>query len=200
MGTSRTYVTWRPAPAGKPLMEYYSGQALKPTTLRDTAYVPGFGWAVIRFIADNPGVWLLHWCGRASGRAGERASERARGWGWAWAWAWCWCWGGGARTTHLARVRLRARGGRQGAPSPPHAGAAACHTRTPPGLHAGSSPDTLAPWHCTIAPLDSTQHSPPGLPPTPPPTPSHIDFHLGLGMGLMIKEVPHANGTAPLRR
>ncbi|KAL3521263.1 hypothetical protein ACH5RR_019412 [Cinchona calisaya] len=28
--------------------------------LRNTASVPVNGWAVIRFVADNPGVWLLH--------------------------------------------------------------------------------------------------------------------------------------------
>ncbi|GER50926.1 laccase [Striga asiatica] len=28
--------------------------------LRNTASVPVGGWAVIRFVADNPGVWLLH--------------------------------------------------------------------------------------------------------------------------------------------
>ncbi|KAF3619459.1 putative leucine-rich repeat receptor-like protein kinase IMK3-like [Capsicum annuum] len=28
--------------------------------LRNTASVPVNGWAVIRFVADNPGVWLMH--------------------------------------------------------------------------------------------------------------------------------------------
>ncbi|KAJ0983836.1 hypothetical protein J5N97_002192 [Dioscorea zingiberensis] len=28
--------------------------------LRNTVNVPASGWAVIRFVADNPGVWLLH--------------------------------------------------------------------------------------------------------------------------------------------
>ncbi|KAL7628354.1 hypothetical protein AAE478_002556 [Parahypoxylon ruwenzoriense] len=27
---------------------------------RDTVGVEGFGWAVLRFVADNPGVWLFH--------------------------------------------------------------------------------------------------------------------------------------------
>lgn len=28
--------------------------------LRDTATVEGFGWVLIRFVADNPGMWALH--------------------------------------------------------------------------------------------------------------------------------------------
>lgn len=28
--------------------------------LRDTFNIPGFGWAVIRFVVDNPGVWPFH--------------------------------------------------------------------------------------------------------------------------------------------
>ena len=28
--------------------------------LRDTVSVPAQGWARIRFVADNPGVWFLH--------------------------------------------------------------------------------------------------------------------------------------------
>jgi laccase len=28
--------------------------------LRDVISVPAEGWAKIRFVADNPGVWLLH--------------------------------------------------------------------------------------------------------------------------------------------
>jgi FtsP/CotA-like multicopper oxidase with cupredoxin domain len=27
---------------------------------RDSAHLPENGWLAIRFIADNPGVWLLH--------------------------------------------------------------------------------------------------------------------------------------------
>ena len=37
--------------------------------LRDVVTVPAVGWAKIRFVADNPGVWLFHchidWHGRA---------------------------------------------------------------------------------------------------------------------------------------
>ena len=28
--------------------------------MRNTVGVPVNGWAVIRFVADNPGVWLMH--------------------------------------------------------------------------------------------------------------------------------------------
>ena len=27
---------------------------------KDTVYVPAFGYVVLRFLADNPGIWLLH--------------------------------------------------------------------------------------------------------------------------------------------
>ncbi|KAK9470799.1 multicopper oxidase [Dipodascopsis tothii] len=27
---------------------------------RDTLQIPGYGWALIRFVADNPGIWPLH--------------------------------------------------------------------------------------------------------------------------------------------
>jgi laccase len=27
---------------------------------RDSAHLPEAGWLAIRFVADNPGVWLLH--------------------------------------------------------------------------------------------------------------------------------------------
>ena len=36
--------------------EYDSGHGV----LRDIVSVPAMGWALIRFVADNPGVWLLH--------------------------------------------------------------------------------------------------------------------------------------------
>ncbi len=29
-------------------------------TRRDTAHLPEAGWMALRFVADNPGVWLLH--------------------------------------------------------------------------------------------------------------------------------------------
>ena len=36
--------------------EYDSGHGL----LRDVVTVPAMGWALIRFVANNPGVWPLH--------------------------------------------------------------------------------------------------------------------------------------------
>ncbi|KAE8694831.1 Laccase-5 [Hibiscus syriacus] len=33
---------------------------LEDPSLRNTAAVPVNGWAVIRFVADNPGVWIMH--------------------------------------------------------------------------------------------------------------------------------------------
>lgn len=33
---------------------------LSKAALRDTVQIPSRGYAVIRFKADNPGVWLLH--------------------------------------------------------------------------------------------------------------------------------------------
>ena len=40
---------------------------------RDTATLPQAGWVVVRFVADNPGVWLFHchllWCAAAAAAA-----------------------------------------------------------------------------------------------------------------------------------
>jgi iron transport multicopper oxidase len=39
----------------------YSGQPLSPTPiLRDTVVVPNNSHLVVRFVANNPGVWFLH--------------------------------------------------------------------------------------------------------------------------------------------
>ena len=32
----------------------------KTPILRDIVSVPPLGWAIIRFVADNPGVWMIH--------------------------------------------------------------------------------------------------------------------------------------------
>ncbi|SJM85923.1 uncharacterized protein ZBIST_2554 [Zygosaccharomyces bailii] len=43
--------------------EYYheSGAInFENAVLRDTVNIPGFGWGVIRFVVDNPGVWPFH--------------------------------------------------------------------------------------------------------------------------------------------
>lgn len=45
------------------MSESLIGMALKLTNLapmRDSAHLPEGGWLVLRFVADNPGVWLLH--------------------------------------------------------------------------------------------------------------------------------------------
>ncbi|CAN0909832.1 LAC12, partial [Linum grandiflorum] len=55
-------------PAGPPTVFDYTGNVSRAlwrpqngTRLyRNTAAVPVNGWAVIRFVADNPGVWLMH--------------------------------------------------------------------------------------------------------------------------------------------
>lgn len=33
---------------------------LKNPLIKDTIIVPNRGYTIIRFLADNPGVWLLH--------------------------------------------------------------------------------------------------------------------------------------------
>ncbi|OGM46751.1 laccase [Aspergillus bombycis] len=43
-----------------PGLEYESGYDLSRAMLRDTVYIPSRGYAVLRFRADNPGVWLFH--------------------------------------------------------------------------------------------------------------------------------------------
>ncbi|KAB8253740.1 multicopper oxidase-domain-containing protein [Aspergillus pseudonomiae] len=43
-----------------PGLESESGYDLSRAMLRDTVYIPSRGYAVLRFRADNPGVWLFH--------------------------------------------------------------------------------------------------------------------------------------------
>ncbi|KAE8387279.1 multicopper oxidase-domain-containing protein [Aspergillus alliaceus] len=43
-----------------PGLEPGSGYDLSRAMLRDTVYIPSRGYAVLRFRADNPGVWLFH--------------------------------------------------------------------------------------------------------------------------------------------
>ena len=48
---------WLIATSDYPAAEYqYEGAWL----MRDTVSIPATGWAKLRFIADNPGVWMLH--------------------------------------------------------------------------------------------------------------------------------------------
>lgn len=37
-----------------------NNKILANPTRRDVVTVPGFGWALVRFVADNPGLWLFH--------------------------------------------------------------------------------------------------------------------------------------------
>eukprot|EP00775_Hariotina_reticulata_P005109 gene5109-5349_t len=45
---------------GKPFEGPYRGQELHPSVIRDTATIANKSWLAIRFIADNPGAWILH--------------------------------------------------------------------------------------------------------------------------------------------
>ncbi|GFZ15075.1 laccase 12 [Actinidia rufa] len=52
---------WQPVPGTKLYkLKYGARFNLVDPPMRNTASVPVGGWAVIRFVADNPGVWLLH--------------------------------------------------------------------------------------------------------------------------------------------
>jgi FtsP/CotA-like multicopper oxidase with cupredoxin domain len=46
--------------AGLPNAGLYKGQALKATVARDTATVNPLSYLVIRFNANNPGLWIFH--------------------------------------------------------------------------------------------------------------------------------------------
>ncbi|KUJ09157.1 uncharacterized protein LY89DRAFT_320608 [Mollisia scopiformis] len=46
-------------PEGKGVLEGHGG-ALDNLIRRDVATAEGFGWLVLRFVADNPGVWAFH--------------------------------------------------------------------------------------------------------------------------------------------
>ncbi|KAI0490166.1 multicopper oxidase-domain-containing protein [Xylaria cf. heliscus] len=47
-------------PEGKGLLNPVNDTIIRNPLKRDTITVEGFGWTLIRFIADNPGVWLFH--------------------------------------------------------------------------------------------------------------------------------------------
>ncbi|KAI0967734.1 multicopper oxidase-domain-containing protein [Xylaria arbuscula] len=47
-------------PEGKGLLDPANNTIVSNPLKRDTITVEGFGWVLIRFIADNPGVWLFH--------------------------------------------------------------------------------------------------------------------------------------------
>ncbi|KAI1132488.1 multicopper oxidase-domain-containing protein [Nemania abortiva] len=47
-------------PEGKGLLDATNNTVTRNPLKRDTITVEGFGWVLLRFIADNPGVWLFH--------------------------------------------------------------------------------------------------------------------------------------------
>ncbi|KAI1740692.1 multicopper oxidase-domain-containing protein [Xylaria scruposa] len=47
-------------PGGKGLINPANQTIIRNPLKRDTITVEGFGWVLLRFIADNPGVWLFH--------------------------------------------------------------------------------------------------------------------------------------------
>ncbi|KAI8951093.1 multicopper oxidase-domain-containing protein [Xylaria longipes] len=47
-------------PEGKGLLDPANQTVIRNPLKRDTITVEGFGWALLRFVADNPGVWLFH--------------------------------------------------------------------------------------------------------------------------------------------
>jgi hypothetical protein len=47
-------------PEGKGLLDPANASVVANPTRRDVATVEGFGWSLIRFVADNPGVWNFH--------------------------------------------------------------------------------------------------------------------------------------------
>ncbi|KAI1434665.1 multicopper oxidase-domain-containing protein [Xylaria sp. CBS 124048] len=47
-------------PEGKGLLDASNTTMVSNPLRRDTITVEGFGWTLVRFVADNPGVWLFH--------------------------------------------------------------------------------------------------------------------------------------------
>lgn len=47
-------------PEGKGLLDPTKKAVVRNPLKRDTITVEGFGWVLLRFVADNPGVWLFH--------------------------------------------------------------------------------------------------------------------------------------------
>ncbi|GAP82641.1 putative multicopper type 1 [Rosellinia necatrix] len=47
-------------PDGKGLRDPSNKTVMRNPLKRDTITAEGFGWALLRFVADNPGVWLFH--------------------------------------------------------------------------------------------------------------------------------------------
>lgn len=47
-------------PEGKGLLDPNNATVIANPLKRDTATAEGFGWVLLRFVADNPGVWMFH--------------------------------------------------------------------------------------------------------------------------------------------
>lgn len=47
-------------PEGKGLLDTTNRTVIENPLKRDVATAEGFGWTLLRFVADNPGVWLFH--------------------------------------------------------------------------------------------------------------------------------------------
>ncbi|KAI0111637.1 putative multicopper oxidase [Daldinia grandis] len=47
-------------PEGKGLLDPANSTVVNNPLKRDTVTAEGFGWVLLRFVADNPGVWLFH--------------------------------------------------------------------------------------------------------------------------------------------
>ncbi|KAI1479932.1 putative multicopper oxidase [Daldinia eschscholtzii] len=47
-------------PEGKGLLDPANSSVVDNPLKRDTVTAEGFGWVLLRFVADNPGVWLFH--------------------------------------------------------------------------------------------------------------------------------------------
>lgn len=47
-------------PEGRGLLDPSNNTVIANPVRRDVATVEGFGWSLVRFVADNPGVWLFH--------------------------------------------------------------------------------------------------------------------------------------------
>ncbi|KAK9797568.1 hypothetical protein SCARD494_03397 [Seiridium cardinale] len=47
-------------PQGKGLLDPSNRTVIENPLKRDVATAEGFGWVLLRFVADNPGVWLFH--------------------------------------------------------------------------------------------------------------------------------------------
>ncbi|EFX05344.1 diphenol oxidase [Grosmannia clavigera kw1407] len=54
------YEAFNMAPLGRGLLDPGNTSSIDNPLRRDVATVEGFGWTLVRFVADNPGVWRFH--------------------------------------------------------------------------------------------------------------------------------------------